>query len=329
MINPGHISYLIFLLLISALLSINGFFLLAQNTKRRTPRFKRSGKLVGGIEIQERDVNIIKLVWEFRIITSDLIYALIGGSKQGVLRRLKKLFHLGYLDRPISQIIFSNPIVGHKNMVYTLGDRGADLLAERLNIDRGKVLYSKGNREVKEKYIQHALVISHFRACLSIAIKKVPGAELLFWVHENARELKDSVNASEGEKQKKLTIMPDGFFCIKDTKGEMYFFLEADRSTMSNARFKGKIRAYWHWWRQGGSKKKLGVGNFRVLTITISDQRRDNLIKTAQGAVEKGGGYMFWFCCIKDLDINKPETVLRNIWRTAEKADAKLHSIME
>lgn len=296
---------------------------------KRIPRLKRSSKLAGGIEIQERDVKIIRIVWEFRVITSDLIYALIGGSKQGVLRRLKKLFHLGYLDRPINQIIFSNPIVGHKSMVYTLGEKGADLLAEQLNIDRAKVLYNKNNREIKEKYIQHSLVISHFRACLAIAIKRVPGAELLFWVPENARELKDTVNASEGEKQRKLTIMPDGFFCIKDNKGEMYFFLEADRSTMSNARFNNKIRAYWHWWRQGGSRKKLGVSNFRVLTITISDQRRNNLVKTAQEAVEKGGEYMFWFCCIKDIDINKPESVLQNIWRTAGQADAKLHSIME
>jgi len=297
--------------------------------RKRIPRLKRSRKLVNEIEIQQRDAQIVKLAWEFRFITSEQIHALIGGSKQGILRRLKYLFHHSYLDRPINQITFSNLIHGHKSMVYALGDRGAELLTERFNIDHGKVMFSKKNREVKERFIQHAIMLSHIRTCLTVALKKIPGTDLLFWVPENSGKLKDSVYGSENGKQKRLIIMPDGFFCIRDKKGEMYFFVEADRSTMSNDRFNNKIDAYWQWWRQGGCRKKLGVENFRVLTITLSGQRRDNLAKTAQRAIEKGGGYMFWFGCIKDIDLGKPGTVLGNIWKTAEQKDAKQHSILE
>jgi len=109
----------------------------------------------------------------------------------------------------------------------------------------------------------------------------------------------------------------------------MYFFIEADRSTMSHRRFRDKILAYLLWWRQGGARKRLGIDNFRVLTLTVSEKRRDNLVKTAQRAVEKGGGYMFWFCCINDIDLAKPESVLKRIWRTAGMTDGEFHSILE
>jgi len=40
-------------------------------------------------------------------------------------------------------------------MVYGLGDRGADLLAERYGIDRGNIIWKEKNKEVSQQYIQH------------------------------------------------------------------------------------------------------------------------------------------------------------------------------
>jgi len=55
------------------------------------------------------------------------IAALVGGSKQMVLRRLQLLFHHGYLERPRSQIEYYQPGGSHA-FVYGLSDRGAELL---------------------------------------------------------------------------------------------------------------------------------------------------------------------------------------------------------
>ncbi len=299
------------------------------NNKARAPRFKRRPGSAGRLIIQNRDVDIIRLVYEYGLINSEQICALVHGSKQGISRRLMKLYHHGFLDRPVSQVIFSNPVLGPKKMVYALGDRGADILSERLGMDCGKRRLSKKNRQLRERHIQHTLLISQFRACLTLALDKTPGARLVLWVRENARELRDQVDYTMGDRKRKLSIVPDGFFCIEDARGLMYFFIEADRSTMSHRRFRDKILAYWQCWRYGGVRKRLGINNFRVLTLTVSEKRRDNLVKTAQKAVEKGGGYMFWFGCIDDIDLARPESVLKEIWRTAGAADGKFHSILE
>jgi len=111
-----------------------------KDNKARAPRFKRRPKAVGRLALQERDIEIIRLVDEYRFLDSEQMCALVQGSKQVILRRLQKLFHHGYLDRPINQI---NPFLGYRKMVYALGDKGADLLAERLGIDRGKILWKR------------------------------------------------------------------------------------------------------------------------------------------------------------------------------------------
>lgn len=296
----------------------------------RTPRFKRKPKLAGGLTLQERDIEIIKLVHEYRFLNSKQIQALVQGSDQVILRRLRKLFHHGYLDRPVGQIIFSNPIMGPEKMVYALGDKGADLMAEWFGIDRGKVIWKEKNREVRERYIQHTLLVSKFRACLSIALRNIPNVSLLFWQRENVQEFKEYVYDTKGSRKKRLTVVPDGFFGIEDAGGRMYFFLEADRSTMTAARFLNKMQAYWLWWRQGGSRKRFGIENFRVLTLTVSKRRRDNLVKRTQGADEAGAGsYMFWFADSNDINLDAPLTILQNIWKTAAVGDERMHSLLE
>ncbi len=299
---------------------------------KRAPRFTRSPEAVGGLRRQKRDIEIIKLVHDYRFLDSRQIRALTEGSDQVILRRLQKLFHHGYLDRPVSQIIFSNPLLGHENMVYGLGDKGADLLADTYGMDRGKIIWKEKNKEVRERYIQHTLMISNFRACLTLALNAVPGARLLFWIRENTGELreKEYVQFREGGKQKKLPIVPDGLFGIEESGEEMDLFLEADRSTMTNSRFLNKLRAYWIWHLQKGQRKRFGLENFRVLTLTRTKQRMENLIRVAQRADGKEkGSYMFWFACEKDIRLEDPQAVLQCIWRTAASGDQKLHSLLE
>ena len=297
--------------------------------KKRAPRFKRMPKAVGGLRIQERDIEIIRLVYEYRFLDSEQIHALVGGSRQVILRRLKKLYHHGYLDRPISQITFSNPFFGPQKMVYALGDKGADLLAEVYGIDRGGIIWSEKNREVRERYIQHTLMISNFRACLSLALRDLPDVRLLFWVRENPQELKDYVSfTDESGRHRRLPIVPDGFFGIEDPQGRMFFFLEADRSTMTNARFLRKLRAYWLWWKQGGHRRRFGIESFRVLTITRTERRKENLRRVAKKADDRQiGSLMFWFTSEERYDIRDPRTILGEIWQTPR--DERWHSLLE
>jgi hypothetical protein len=293
----------------------------------KAPRFEKKPKVIGNIVIQKRDLEMINLIWRYRFMSSEQIQFLIKGSNQVILRRLQKLYHHGYLDRPISQIVFSNPLLGPKKMVYGLGDKGADLLSETYGMDRGKIDWNEKNNEVREQYIQHTLMVSDFRACLALSLKGNPETEL-HWLMGGDLEIKQEVRFKEEGKEKRLPIIPDGFFQIEDSGGKMHFFLEADRSTMTNTRYFNKMRAYWLWWQKGG-QKSLGIENFRVLTITKTKERLENLIEvTKRVNNSQACSYMFWFADISAFGIEKPSSILGNIWATGNR-NGGLHSLQE
>ncbi len=73
-------------------------------TTRRKKRFVRDSSV--SLQLTDRDIKIIKLVYQCRFISSDCIIGLLGGSRKGILNRLHLLFHhAGFLDRPKAQII--------------------------------------------------------------------------------------------------------------------------------------------------------------------------------------------------------------------------------
>jgi len=293
---------------------------------KRAPKFKRRPEEVGGLRLQERDIEIVKLVYSYRFLNSDHIKALVDGSEQGILRRLQKLFHHGFLDRPPSQILY--PLAGPQKMVYALGDRGASLLAEKYGVDIAKIKWNEKNKEVKDRHIQHTLMISNFRTCLELALSKIPDTNLLFWQRENPKELKDYVYIEDYGREIKAPIVPDGFFGIQDPKGKMFFFLEADQSTMTNARFLKKMRAYWRWWKDGRHTKRFGIKAFRVLTITKTKQRKENLRKITKKADDRQvGSFMFWFTSEENYSLQRPESILEPIWQTPK--DDSYHSVLE
>jgi len=285
--------------------------------RKRSTRYTRNPETVGIVKIQPRDLEIINLVRNYRFLSSEQIQALVSGSDQVILRRLQKLYHHGYLDRPISQIVFSNPLFGPQKMVYGLGDKGADLLSEAYGIDRGKIVWSEKNEEVREQYIQHTLMISEFRACLTLALKDNPEVRKLSWLREDTRELKQEVYFLEEGRKRRLTIVPDGLFVVEKQEGKKdFFFFEADRSTIANARFLNKMRAYWLWHKYGGHHK-LSIDSFRVLILTTTRRRMDNLIAVAKQADDRQvGSNMFWFAVTDDVQLSNPRRVLEKIWRT-------------
>jgi len=77
-------------------------------------------------------------------------------------------------------------------MVYGLGDKGVDLLAEEHGLDRGGIVWQEKNKEVKERYIQHVLMVSNFRACLTLALSGSHEAEL-HWLRGESPKLRQEV----------------------------------------------------------------------------------------------------------------------------------------
>ena len=87
---------------------------------------------------------------------------------------------------------------------------------------------------------------------------------------------------------------------------------------MSNAKFLLKLKAYYAFWATHvkDHTKPSPIKQMRVITLTISDARKDNLRATAQ-RVSPEAKNLFWFICEKAY-LGRPQEILRDTWQTLE-----------
>src|SRR5450756_460314 len=118
----------------------------------RLPRFKRASA-VPAIKLTERDHEIIRLVERFRFVRSSHICSLIAGSPQQLLRRLKLLYHHGFLERPRAQIDYYNK-GGSRHIVYGLGSKGAAVLRRELGPGFAQLRWGEKNRAAGRVFLE-------------------------------------------------------------------------------------------------------------------------------------------------------------------------------
>lgn len=277
-------------------------------------KFKRS-KDPPRITIKEPDIKIMRDIADFRLLNARQIMALhpkIG--ERTMKRKLQLMFHNGFLDRPKCQ--FSN--YGSSDyIIYALGRKGAKSIFNdwRANLD-----WTEKNRNIKSTSVAHILMVCDFLIALKIALHGRK-EQLIHWQTEDPK----SYFPIDG---RMTTLRPDVFFTIRDGKDLLHFFFEADLSNTEHKRFFLKMRAYWQLWRQAEHKKKLGIERFRVLTATISEQRKENLRAITKGADDrKQGSEMFLFACEKNYNLKKHGSILEPIWQSPK--NDKLHHLLE
>jgi DNA-binding PadR family transcriptional regulator len=288
--------------------------------EQRLPRFRRAPDDVS-CALTSRDLDIMDLVESFRLVTSEQIQTLIQGSGQGVLRRLQKLFHAGYVDRLQPKTAYGS---GSAKMVYAITNKGVRALHEEGRIkDRSTTDWNAQNRSLHDFSIRHTLLVSEIRAALTAACRRNPDLKLLYW--REGRDLYDSVEVTLADGYAHIPVAPDAFFGLEDRKGRMHFFLEADRGTMTTKRFVRKLKAYAAYHRQRKQQEKFGIRFFRVLTVTTGPARTQNLV-SAGGAEDdvRSLGRLFLFADETALSLANPERLLGNIWTTAEGEKAAL-----
>ncbi len=265
----------------------------------RLPRFKRSS-VVAPMQLTERDREIIRLVDRHRFLHSSQIVALIGGSSQQLLRRLKLLYHHGFLERPRAQLEYYRQSGSH-HIVYGLGNKGGTLLKQEFGIALRRVSWGEKNRAVGRIFLEHALLVSDVMVTIELACRK-RGFQLLTEKElappDKKQPFRWRVNINN---RLQLGIIPDRVFALEipDADGKRqrrYFFLEADRGTMpvkrrnlSQTSFYRKLIAYEATWSQNLHRTRFGFNRFRVITVTTSAGRRNSLVE-ACSELERGRG---------------------------------------
>lgn len=113
------------------------------------------------------------------------------------------------------------------------------------------------------------------------------------------------VEIREGGEIHRLGVEPDLVFGLRferepEHRRHVYFFLEADRGTMPVMRhgleqtsFRRKLLGYQETWLQGLHRMHLGIPNFRVLTVTTSEERVRHLVALCESL--EGGARLFLF----------------------------------
>ncbi|MDP2704288.1 MAG: replication-relaxation family protein [bacterium] len=278
-------------------------------------KFIRSDAPPGQMRIQPRDVAILRDLASFRFLNTEQVLSLHPGGRRNILQRLSWLYHSGFVERPESQKHIDLPS-GY--LVYALGRKGAELaFAENRSVQT----WSRLNAKISSPNLAHALMISQFRAVLTLALQK-QGGSISRWFQ--GYDLKDELTI----KRKSPAIVPDGFFTMKLGGKQWHFFLETDRSTMSHHRFLSKMRAYWTWFAEKTYNAHLKIENFRVLTVADTEGRTGNLRATTKSAdARRSGSGLFLFACEKDYSLKNPATILSPIWLSAKDSDK--HSFFE
>lgn len=270
--------------------------------------------------LMPRDLEVLKAVYEYRVLTHTQLTQLVFANNHPSIatKRLYTLFHNGYLERlflPVRGGVAVSPTL------YLLGEKGAhelSLSGEYLNF-----YWAKDHLKVGTLFLSHSLAISEFRLKITLACRAA-GIPIIEWRGE--RELKkgyDKVTVtSPSGITRSLPIIPDSYFVLQTPKGKRHFYLEIDRGTMEGKRFRAKVEGYTAYFKSGAYTERYGTNSLRVLTVTESQRRMNNLKAITERA---GGKSRFWFASLETLTA---ENILADaVWYVAQRQEQ--HTLFE
>lgn len=287
--------------------------------QKRLPRFKRASQ-IAPMQLTERDHAVIRLVHRHRFLSSRQIVALTGGSPPQLLRRLKLLYHHGFLERPRAQLRYYAES-GARPLVYGLSRTSEMLLKQELG---DSLLWSGKSNAIGQLFLEHAVLVSAVMVSIELACRN-HGVRLLYEDELDLPVIKQPfqwrVKIAGGTN---LGVIPDRVFALEyqDQAGvtqRAYFFLEADRGTMPVARkhlaqtsFRRKLLAYEATWTHKVHQRHLGIHRFRVLTVTTIAARVKPLLESCSQLKRGHGLFLFADESVLEKDVFSP------VWRNGK-----------
>lgn len=234
------------------------------------------------ILLQDRDLALLRGLFECRVLTSDHATALyFGGKSEAAKKRLQKLKAAGFIsERPRSSFEPSIHFLTHKGLLL-LQEKG--VLTQYPSFDL-PVLDRR--TRVSDRTIRHELEVMDVKAAFHAAIKTTGS----FTIDEFSTWplLNEFTAYRPGGNGTEITVKPDGFIRIQEkevgTNGFAHdCFLELDRSTELQDKLVAKAVCYLDYYRRGGFAVRNGAKRddfkkypFRVLMVLQNAERRNN-----------------------------------------------------
>lgn len=234
------------------------------------------------LQIQERDVALLRDLFESRVMTTSHIAALHFGNRlEAAKKRLQKLKTAGLIsERPRHAFAPSVLFLTRKGLV-SLKENGVLAQYPSLHLpalDR--------RARVSDLTIRHELEVMDVKTAFHAAVKSSANftiAEFSTWPLLN--EFKAYRSTAKGAE---VLVKPDGFIRIHETepngdKFERVFFVEVDRSSEIQDVLIARAGCYFDYYKSGGFAVRNGAARsdfkefpFRVLMVFKTAERRNN-----------------------------------------------------
>lgn len=245
------------------------------------------------IKISSKDIDVLSLVLEYRILTVEQISLLLERNPKSLYRRMSKLEEDNLLIMPDRQ---SGRGRGRPERVAALTEAGINLLKEKniigVNVPVENLLLAS------MKNADHQLLLNWCCIHLLHLDKIVPRLSTIFYQHNspfvfrnNGSLLRETISSADDNKQVHFT--PDMVFSISDNINQksLLYFVEVDCGTETAASprrkgndIRGKIMNYCSYFDSEGYKRYEQIWDsefrgFRLLFITNSACRLSKLSK--------------------------------------------------
>jgi hypothetical protein len=261
-----------------------------------------------GPRIDDRKLDMFEWLKEYELLTTQQVALLDGGSEQWVARILHRLDLAGDILRPYGQR--QSFYDKREPWIYGLANPGADKLAEKRGIPRGKLDWTKKNRVAKGNY-RHKILLNELRVRFEVdtrdrpEISYVEGAALLAQFATPVKTWR--VPVMDGDKVYEDGVSPDDFGRLifhREPKPHNFatFFIEADRATEPDETDTAretypsrKMLAYYFTYMLGIHTELFGFQEFRVPILTTSPKRVENLIEVNKRFNNGEGSKLFLF----------------------------------
>jgi hypothetical protein len=319
----------------------------ASRVRGGSKRFVRPSVLPA-FTLNARSLSLLAYVSLHRLISSDDLARLDGGSEQKAKRELRRLWAHGYLLRPPAQLM-TVAITGPQPIVYGLSNKGARLLRDHAH-QVGDNDWNENTQRAGSRFIDHEVARARFMTSLELAqrgrhdVSVVRAGALLANAPEKTRTsktpLKWTARVPEQGREVLASVIADDYFALMFEDGTAaYFLVEIDRGQMPVRRhgesaqelvggkrrmrtfFKHKLATYYYGWRQRRHVEQFGIEQLRVLTVTTSEQRIGTMLSALRDVTEGKGSDLFLFADAPSLNTASP---LDLAWTTGKGASARL-----
>lgn len=251
-----------------------------------------------------RDYQILEAIHTARYLTTEQIQRLFWTDTRGgkgewgrvkaCQQRLRLLCDNGFVRRiqlPIRRGDKPQPYI------YALDSKGAELLTSELGIEPQEIDWRPKAHEEHFPFMEHLLTTTDFRIALMQATRQT-GVTLDEWLDEKALKADHNVDyvtlVGPSGGATKAAVVPDAFFVLERQGKRGIFFVEVDLKSVTIAPsiwerrgWMRRIRTYEAYFRSETYHTKYKGRRARVLTITSSKTRLDNLKAATETVFEQ------------------------------------------